>query len=217
MGRRRSIERTTARRCPSVRMRPGLGELPAPGSGRQRARLGGGAMTLLRRTPREVYRLFDEDEFFAGADRVERRERAITPPGGRRLRRIAGTTTLLAAMGATGGVIALNRMVAVGGAGRPLTSGMLAGLGSSVPSRVGPRRAWPHAGAARTRRLGSARRQTSRVATTTLSPPATAVDSEQPQRVTPAPRLTPAAQPDRAARTSSSPQRSGQSEFGFER
>jgi len=106
MGRRRSIERTTARRCPSVRKRPGLGELPAPGFGRPRARLGGGAVTSLRRAPREVYRLYDEEAFFAGADQEERRKSATTPPGGRRLRRIAGTTTLLAAMGATGGLIA---------------------------------------------------------------------------------------------------------------
>jgi hypothetical protein len=160
MGRRRSIERTTARRCPSVRKRPGLGELPAPGSGRPRAWLGGGAVTLLRRAPREVYRLYDEEAFVAGADQEERRESTATPPGGRRLRRIAGTTTLLAAMGATGGVIALSRVVSAGGADHPLPAGLFAGLGPTVPARVGTGRVWRHPRGARTRRHGAPIRQT---------------------------------------------------------
>ena len=64
-GRRRSIERTTARRRPSARRRSGHGDLPSPGTGRPRARTMGRLMMLLSRAPREVYRVFDEEDFLA--------------------------------------------------------------------------------------------------------------------------------------------------------
>ncbi len=67
--RRRSVRHTTARRVPSARKRPEAGALPAPASGRPRARRGRvGLLKLLRRTPRAVYRVYDEASYLAGAE-----------------------------------------------------------------------------------------------------------------------------------------------------
>lgn len=74
------MERTTARRHPSARMRPVAGLLPASASGRTRGRgqvrvgssaVGGARiamMSLLRRSPRAVYRVYSEDDFLAGVE-----------------------------------------------------------------------------------------------------------------------------------------------------
>jgi hypothetical protein len=177
-------------------------------------------MTLLRRAPREVYRLYDEEDFFAAADQEERRESVTTaPPGGRRLRRIAGTTTLLAAIGATGGLIALNRAVSVAGAGRQLTAGLLAGTGSPAPSHASRTHVWWQPGGKRTPRDAAPTRQlTSAHAVRGIAAYArvSTIASVQPQR-TPVELATPTASPDPAATVASSSRRSGQSEFGFER
>ncbi len=75
-------------------------------------------MTLLQRTPREVYRVFDEDEFLMrGADQLC--NAPATPiTAERRLRRIAGTTVLLAAAGAVGGLLTVAGVFSVSGARR---------------------------------------------------------------------------------------------------
>jgi hypothetical protein len=73
-------------------------------------------MTLLRRRPREVYRVFTEEEYLNGAElefgtgserpaTVEPVRRSSDTP---RLRRVAGVTMLVGAIGAVGGVVALN-------------------------------------------------------------------------------------------------------------
>lgn len=60
-GRRPSVESTTARRCPSARRRPGAGFLPA---WRPVARV--------RPIPRERFRVYAEDEFFAQPEHAAR-------------------------------------------------------------------------------------------------------------------------------------------------
>src|SRR5580704_6574500 len=64
---------------------------------------------LLRRAPREVYRVYSEDEFFDGATNEELFE-PVAPAGTgeRRLRRLAGAAMLVGAVGTVGGVIAIN-------------------------------------------------------------------------------------------------------------
>ncbi len=108
LGRRPSVERTTVRRFRPARKRPGAGELPALASGRERARFGDGTVMLLRRAPREVYRVYGHDDFLADAIAHRDEPSKTRPPEARerRLQRIAGTTMLLTAVGAVGGVIA---------------------------------------------------------------------------------------------------------------
>ncbi|HTA33241.1 MAG TPA: hypothetical protein VK721_07435 [Solirubrobacteraceae bacterium] len=75
-------------------------------------------MTLLQRTPREVYRVFDEDEFLVrGADQLGNSP-ATPVTAERRLRRIVGTTVLVAAAGAVGGLLAVAGVFSVSGARR---------------------------------------------------------------------------------------------------
>lgn len=63
-------------------------------------------MTLLRRAPREVYRVYSEEEFLADPLCDERMGKLDAAAGARRLNRIAGATVLVAAAGAVGGLIA---------------------------------------------------------------------------------------------------------------
>ncbi len=73
MGRRRSVAETIERRFPSARGRPGAGYLPilAPGRPRDQSQLGvDELMTLWRRVPREVYRVYGQDEYLAGDDQA---------------------------------------------------------------------------------------------------------------------------------------------------
>lgn len=68
MGRWRSVAETIDRRFLSARERPGAGFLPilAPGRLRGRCRSSGGSpMSLWRRAPRQVYRVYGEDEYLA--------------------------------------------------------------------------------------------------------------------------------------------------------
>lgn len=68
MERRRSVAETIAWRFPSARARPGAGYLPILAPGRLRARLrwkGGTLVTLWRRAPRQVYRVYGEDEYLS--------------------------------------------------------------------------------------------------------------------------------------------------------
>jgi hypothetical protein len=90
-------------------------------------------MTLLRRAPREVYRVYTEDEFLADATCEE-----LFPTSGRavssRRLRFAGTTLLLAAAGAVGGLVVLTSMQPLSGGRRRerprpvMTSGLLASV-----------------------------------------------------------------------------------------
>jgi hypothetical protein len=74
-------------------------------------------MTLLRRAPREVYRVYDEEEFFAGAGREQRPEVVTSVGGERRLHRVAGATMLLAITGAVGGLVAITSLSSAGSDG----------------------------------------------------------------------------------------------------
>jgi len=68
-------------------------------------------MTLLRRAPREVYRVYDEDEYLAGATWEPGVESASAKiPADLRRRRALSAAILLGAVGAVGSVIALNSL-----------------------------------------------------------------------------------------------------------
>lgn len=70
-------------------------------------------MRFPRRAPREVYRLYDEDEYLAGATWEQGAEPAVTAtqiPTALRLRRIVSAAILLGATGVVGGLIALNSL-----------------------------------------------------------------------------------------------------------
>jgi hypothetical protein len=93
-------------------------------------------MTLLRRAPREVYRVCGEEEFFAGTRRDESPEAAVPRAGERRLREVAGATILLAVVGAAGGLIAITSLSSVGSTARRVRSGLLAASGSLASSHA---------------------------------------------------------------------------------
>jgi hypothetical protein len=96
------------RRARPARKRSGASELPALASDRTRARTAGVAMvTMLRRAPREVYRVYDEEEFLADAPYDERADASHVGAGEPRLKRLATVTLLLAAVGALGGLVVL--------------------------------------------------------------------------------------------------------------
>lgn len=71
-------------------------------------------MTRLCRRPRAVYRVYDEEEYLAGADPLPAWEEeaqgepaAGEPSHGRRLQRLAGAAALTGAVGTVGGVVGL--------------------------------------------------------------------------------------------------------------
>jgi hypothetical protein len=67
-------------------------------------------MALLRRAPREVYRVFDESDFLAGGAPGEEWEPVSTEAGGsRRFHRIAGAAMFAGAVAAMGAVLVLHR------------------------------------------------------------------------------------------------------------
>jgi len=111
-----------------IRWRPEAGYLLALASGRLLARMcGGERVMLLRRRPREVYRVYTEEEYLngAGSELAGAREwpEMVEPAGKgagerRRLRRAAGVAMLAGAMGTVGGVVATNGSRAHDGTGR---------------------------------------------------------------------------------------------------
>ncbi len=65
-------------------------------------------MMVLRRAPREVYRVYSEEEFFDGAaDMAPFTPTNSSGAGERRLRRLAGAAMLAGAMGTMGGAVLL--------------------------------------------------------------------------------------------------------------
>jgi hypothetical protein len=66
-------------------------------------------MTRLRRRPRTVYRVYDEDEYLAGADAYADWDAAPAheTKRGRGLQRLAGAAALTGAVGTVGGVVGL--------------------------------------------------------------------------------------------------------------
>jgi hypothetical protein len=83
-------------------------------------------MTLLRRAPRAVYRVYSEEDYLNGAGAelasIDQWPAALEPArqgfGERRLRRVAGVTMLAGAVGLVGGAVVLNDPWAHRGAGR---------------------------------------------------------------------------------------------------
>lgn len=93
-------------------------------------------MTLLRRAPREVYRVYDEQDFFAADAREEHFQAEVQDTGVRWLQRAAGATVLLAVTTAVGGVVAVAGTRPVRGAGRRTGASLLAATGSRVAVRA---------------------------------------------------------------------------------
>jgi hypothetical protein len=76
-------------------------------------------MTPLRRAPREVYRVYTEEEFFDGGMDEEPFASAISVgTGERRLRRLAGAALLVGAVGAVGGIVVATSVRPVRGSKR---------------------------------------------------------------------------------------------------
>ncbi len=98
-------------------------------------------MRLLGRAPREVYRVYSEEEFFAYVDGDERSEPAGAA-GERRMQRVAGVTVLLAAAGAVGGVIAITSLSATTGGRRRVGAGLLAVTRSLMSAQATRTRVW---------------------------------------------------------------------------
>lgn len=198
-------------------------------------------MRLPRRAPREVYRVYDEDEFFARADHDERLlEPSASGIGERRLRRVAGATALLAVSGAVLGLVAIAGLPAPSGTRRRAGTNLLAATGSIAASRasLGQPRREPATSAASGRQsvresASSRARVPVRRASPSPSPSVRARAAEPPRRTLASAQTTviamsprgaaseAAASPSQPVRTMASAaaaqQRSGQAEFGFER
>lgn len=198
-------------------------------------------MRLPRRAPREVYRVYDEDEFFARADHDERLlEPSASGIGERRLRRVAGATALLAVSGAVLGLVAIAGLPAPSGTRRRAGTNLLAATGSIAASRasLGQPRREPATSAASGRQsvresASSRARVPVRRASPSPSPSVRARAAEPPRRTLASAQTTviamsprgaaseAVAYPSQSLRTMASAaaaqQRSGQAEFGFER
>ena len=177
-------------------------------------------MTLLSRAPRQVYRVFDEQEFLA-EDWIDALQPACSGEEltgrERRHRRLVGAAMLCSAMGAVGGIVVVNYLSPVTRSRRSLDRGLHTAAEAIGPARVLPTHAWrasvladgpgrrsQHGGrveAARRARLGDARAV------------AIEVDTQAPDSVR---RVAANLQPPRASASAAgvSPARA---EFGFER
>ena len=181
-------------------------------------------MPLMRRASREVYRVYDEDEFFADASRDETEAsrdksfQAAPRVREQRLRRVAGVTMLLTTMGAVGGLIAVSGLSAVGDRGRRVGAGLLAASGSLVSSRAAHAHVWrERVGADGSRRRRAQGRRTDRARTVRRVVAGPRADVVLGKRSAPIGVASAASVGHPAARASAAPQRRGGSEFGFER
>jgi hypothetical protein len=118
-------------------------------------------VTLLRRVPREVYRVYAEDEFFAlsvdpfvDTERLERTAASAAETHGRMLRRLVGPTLVLTVAGAVGGLALLADRSPSAPArhsyGREIAASGSPGRSRTARAQVwrGPARLNPSAGAA---------------------------------------------------------------------
>jgi len=204
-------------------------------------------MTLLRRAPREVYRVYAEDEFFAGTG-IDESWEPNASAADRRMQRIAGATMLVAAVGAVGGLIAFTGLSSATRAGRRARGSLLATAGSLGSSRAMGAHVWRlptgadgsfHQGAA-IRRTASAHarrevtpqraaavRRAQIAAARDRGVPVEAVMSASPTRIaagaspgssaSPEPGTSPEPSASPEPSTSAGPPGSGTPEFGFER
>jgi hypothetical protein len=104
-------------------------------------------MTLLRRAPREVYRVYAEDEFFA-SQAADETFAESSPGADRRLLRLAGGAMLLAAVGAVAGLVAITSLSSAPRVGRRRGSGLLAAAGLRGSSPLAGARVWQQPAAA---------------------------------------------------------------------
>jgi hypothetical protein len=185
-------------------------------------------MTLLQRSPREVYRVYDEDEFLAGAGSDDCLALPVQAAE-QRLHRVAGVTVLLTALGAVAALVTLAATSSTTG-GRRGGAALLAASGTAGSLRTVGAHVWqqspgtrpprPARGevdlpldsrAARARRAGGAREQGTEIE---ASNPASSAAPAAPALPAEAAPMTASA----ALRPEASPKaRSAQPEFGFER
>jgi hypothetical protein len=177
-------------------------------------------MTLLRRTPREVYRVYGEEEFWANAERelLAADEELATPHSGGRsaLRRIVASGALLTALGAFGAVVALTRFPTASRDAPGRSSKALVATGSLASSPAAQTHIWqsrqpPSVGAhtaGRARTADASRRASSQ--------PATAIPPAE-DDTTVSVQVSDDVRPRAVAAVSESPASREQSEFGFER
>jgi hypothetical protein len=202
-------------------------------------------MMHVRRAPREVYRVYSEDEFFGGNEPVSGRvadERVRSAAGAdQRWHTAAGVTIVAAALGAIGGVVALTWVAPPPRGGRRAAAGLLAAAGSLGPSNLAGTSVWrERSNAASPRPRGVAvRRVTAARARRRAGTPVRAVGARRSPGVlareqdTQAVAMTPAGyevaavsgsggstgtvSPPGAAPRPSHPTHAAASEFGFER
>jgi hypothetical protein len=184
-------------------------------------------MTVLRRAPREVYRVYGEEDFLARVAEQQDIEPTASASAEGLFHRIAGTTMLLAAAGLVGGLVALASLSSGTGTRRRIATGLLVAGGSRGASsrrstRVAPAEVLPEAAGA-----GGSRRRAAQVAARVpihrpeprVVSPEEAVpvaDVAQP-RSAPIEAVTSTRGSAGATAVASQPHRSGQPEFGFER
>jgi hypothetical protein len=88
-------------------------------------------MTRLRRAPREIYRVYSEEEYLSGAGTELGAESELASAGERHFHRAAGVTMLVGVAGAVGAIVVLNgAWVRASAGGGP--EGLLAGVHSGV-------------------------------------------------------------------------------------
>jgi hypothetical protein len=104
-------------------------------------------MMRVRRAPREVYRVYSEEEFFGGDELLAggvADERRVGSAGGgdQRWHTAAGVTIAAAAIGAIGGAVVLTWVASAPRDGRRATAGLLAAAGSLAPSHLAGTHVW---------------------------------------------------------------------------
>jgi hypothetical protein len=97
-------------------------------------------LVLPRRAPREVYRVYTEDEYLAGVDERLPDIAGLPADAQNRLRRIAGAALLMGACGAVGGVLALGGFAPATGPTRRMRLGGRAVRGHLVAANSGSSR-----------------------------------------------------------------------------
>ena len=170
-------------------------------------------MMRVRRAPREVYRVYSEEEFFEGDELLaggvaDEHDVRSARGADQRWHTAAGVTIAAAAIGAIGGVVALTWVASAPRGGRRATAGLLAAAGSLAPSHLAGTHEWRrHSDAEGPRPRGvSMRRIAAAKPRRRAGTPVRAVGS----RRSPVPGPSAPAQPQPPAHAAAS-------EFGFER
>jgi hypothetical protein len=111
-------------------------------------------LILLRRAPRTVYRVFDEEEYLSGSGEEE----CFTAPASgahRRLRRAASAAMLVGTVSAIGGLVTLSDVWPVRGSGRRLGVGLRDLAGALISPRAARTHDWRERERARRPREGA--------------------------------------------------------------